>query len=380
MAGIGSPSYTPLQAQLEANNAGQGVGQSYFSQLQPVSSNADPSGVTSTVYNTPNGNQVIQYTGGYLGNQFMWADAAGNKSTTYDPSDQYGGLAEITQTQGGPNGQNWGFNGSAVGSSGGASVGQPTQQPGTPVNPTTPDPNAAAKQAASTAVLAPQAQLPTQDYVNQVTQSLQPTFTSQEQTLAENLAGMGILNSGAANKVFQDLTGQQSATIAGLVAPLLAQGNSQQFQTNNSNADRQNSMIQQANQLSEQTGLANLGSAQALQLAQLGFANSDQNTLINAIYGLTGGNQQAINQIAANSVGQGSQAYQGGIQTTLPYLNQAGQGAGYGSGPYLGGGVGPETPGFNSYIANTETTPGYNVPQEGGGSSYTGVGPPPGIS
>ena len=50
--------------------------------------------------------------------------------------------------------------------------------------------------------------------------SLQPMFNKQNQALAAKEAAMGITNSGAAKADFGDLGAQQSATLAGAVAPL----------------------------------------------------------------------------------------------------------------------------------------------------------------
>lgn len=50
--------------------------------------------------------------------------------------------------------------------------------------------------------------------------SLKPLFNQQDQNLAAKEAAMGITNSGAAKNDFSNLTAQQSATLAGAVAPL----------------------------------------------------------------------------------------------------------------------------------------------------------------
>jgi hypothetical protein len=50
--------------------------------------------------------------------------------------------------------------------------------------------------------------------------SMQPMFDKQNQSLAAKEASMGITNSGAAKADFQDLGGQQSASLAAGVAPL----------------------------------------------------------------------------------------------------------------------------------------------------------------
>lgn len=50
--------------------------------------------------------------------------------------------------------------------------------------------------------------------------SLQPMFDQQDKALAAKEAAMGITNSGAAKADYSDLTGNQSRTLAGAVAPL----------------------------------------------------------------------------------------------------------------------------------------------------------------
>lgn len=221
--------------------------------------------------------------------------------------------------------------------------------------------NATTAPRAPTAALANNAQLPVSAYTQSVRDSLQPTFTAQDQSLAENLAGMGILNSGAANKSFQDLTGQQSAAISSAVSPLIEQGYQNEANTNVSNAAARNAAASQgyggANsnyQLGQQLGqqsslanqqtqttydLANLGALNSQQLAQLGYSNQDYQQMIQALYGITTGGQNASNVIAEGSVPYGSQAYQAGMN--LASGGAAGMGAGSVGAPTSGTGTAP---------------------------------------
>lgn len=213
--------------------------------------------------------------------------------------------------------------------------------------------------------------LPTSDYTAQVTNALQPQFTQQNQSLTQQLEGEGILNSGAASKQLQDLTGEQSAAISSAVAPLLAQGNAEASQTNLQNAAAKNNtnalgysgglstyqLGQQlgntnalANQNTQTTyDLANLGALNSTQLAQMGYSNQDYLTMLQDIYGIDTSGQAAGNSVDIGSVATGANAYLNGQNSVT---NSAGGiGAGTVGGPTsvygTGTGAGVGAPSYN---------------------------------
>lgn len=216
---------------------------------------------------------------------------------------------------------------------------------------------------APTAALAQNPMLPTADYTQQVTSALQPEFDSQNKALTEQLAGEGILNSGAASKGLQDLTGEQSSAIASAVAPLLQQGNAEQSATSLANAAATNSAndlgysgglstyqlgqnLGNTNALANQNtqttyDLANLGSLNSTQLAQMGYSNQDYLTMLQDIYGIDTSGQAAGNQIAIGSVPTGSSAYLSGQSSVAN--SAAGVGAGTVGQPTSVYGVGTNT-------------------------------------
>lgn len=230
---------------------------------------------------------------------------------------------------------------------------------------------------APTAALAANPMLPTSAYTAQVTNALQPEFTQQNQALTEQLAGEGVLNSGAASNQLQNLVGQQSSAVSAAVAPLLEQGNAEQSATSLANAASVNNandlgytgglstyQLGQnlgntdalANQNTQTTyDLANLGALNSTQLAQMGYSNQDYLTMLQDIYGIDTSGQAAGNTIDIGSVPTGSSAYLNGQNSV------AGSAAGIGAGT-----VGQPT---SVYGTGTNAYTGLTNDSETGGTS-----------
>lgn len=191
-------------------------------------------------------------------------------------------------------------------------------------------------------VQTPNAAADTSAYTQQVQQSLQPQFTQAQQQLAAQQAAMGTLSSGQGNQGLQDLYAGQNATVAGLVAPMIQQGNAEQYGANTTNAGAANAyqtllqnQVYGAGQNSINNNLQaqefNAGSANNAQLAQLGYSNSDYQQQMAELAGLQ--SQGLGGQVGTLGTGVGQQlnAYTSGYQNLMPYLQQTGVGQGYGT-------------------------------------------------
>ncbi len=197
------------------------------------------------------------------------------------------------------------------------------------------------------------------EYATALQQSLSPGFQQQTQQMLDAQNATGVLDSGQGSQGLQYLTGQQNATYANALLPLIQQGYGQQFQANEANAGAQNALnaqgFAQAYGASgqnagaqNQTNEFNAGQNQNYQLAQMGYGNEDYLAQLQAMAGIYGTGQQAVN--SEYGAGQGYNNEYGNIpaSSTLPYAS--------------GVGAATQVPGL----------PGYGGQQAGGSGNYGG--------
>jgi hypothetical protein len=125
-------------------------------------------------------------------------------------------------------------------------------------------------------------------YASALQQQFAPYFQQSYQDLGAQEAGMGILNSGAANKDFQDLTARNNSTYASALTPLIQQGFGEQFQAQQSN--------QQA--------------YDQFQLAQMGITNNDYLAQMGQLGGLYSQGLGASGSIYGQGMNDEVQGYQ----------------------------------------------------------------------
>lgn len=238
---------------------------------------------------------------------------------------------------------------------------------------------------------------PTPDaYASALQQSFAPYFGESQQQLAGDLAGMGILSSGAGAKQLQDLTARNNATYANALLPLIQQGFGQQFQANAQNAGAQNQAASQGYSGALQSFLNQLQNQFAAQrqnqdlqaqygLAQMGYGNQDYLTQLGILAGLQGQGLGGLNSI----YGQGMNNAYNGYLSPQSNMAQYAYGAG-GAGVYPNSGYGGSSssgiPSWSPTSSSFTSTSSYdpygtgvnmsqlNLPSGGGGGGGYNLG------
>lgn len=206
--------------------------------------------------------------------------------------------------------------------------------------------------------IAAQVQAPPQDsaYYSALQTALQPGFNTQANALAQQEAAMGVVNSGQGVNDFGQLAQDQNAIYAQQAAPMISQGFQNQFSANSQNAAAQNSLQQLLQNQSYGAGINNannalqaqefnsgqnygllsqdLGYQNALQLAQLGYGNSDYLAQLQGITGLEGTGLGTQGNILTSGMNNSFNGYQTGAQTGYNAGQATGYNAGYGSTGY----------------------------------------------
>jgi len=132
-------------------------------------------------------------------------------------------------------------------------------------------------------------------YEGALGQSLQPGFQQQQQQLEGDLASRGIQDSGAASYDMGNLLGQQAATYASNIQPMISQGFGYAQQDANTNVGNQ-----------QQMGLTNLGYQQEANMANAGYGNTASMTNANYYAQDRNANASAYNNYQNELFGQGA--------------------------------------------------------------------------
>jgi hypothetical protein len=118
----------------------------------------------------------------------------------------------------------------------------------------------------------------------EIAQGLAPQFAAQQMSQDDNLASRGIVNSGAATYLNDQLAGQQDAALAGAESPLVEE----YAQFGNSNAQ------------------LNATAQNAAAAANAAAGNNSNNINAELYYGATSGNEQAYNDYLSGLLGDAS--------------------------------------------------------------------------
>lgn len=150
---------------------------------------------------------------------------------------------------------------------------------------------------------------------------LQPQFDQQKEQLNEQLNARGIFNSGAAQQMQTDLTGQQDAALAGGISPLIqqfagywnqAQGQNAQLrqEANAGNAASANAMNGQNADYYYNTLTGNANNYNGFLNNLFGLGTGYSNSLINSYLGSYGGPNGQVLGTMGNTPGLAGSAYQ----------------------------------------------------------------------